>query len=147
MIRKAEVRDAPAIWELAQEAHSTAYYSSIPLSEVKCKRILAMMIGSPSQFAWVSEKEGGVHGVLLGCVDEILWSTKKEATDILFYVRPCSKGDGFRLAKKFISWARNIPAVYMIGFSVSTGEPREAERLYQGLGLTRLGGIYARVVR
>ena len=147
MIREATVNDAPAIWRLAQEVHSTAYYSSIPLSEQKCKRLISMMIGSPTQFAWLAERGGEIQGVLLGGVDEILWSTKKEASDILFYVRNTAKGDGVRLARQFIGWARNIPSVYLVGLSVSTGNPDEAERLYEGLGLRRLGGIYVEVVR
>lgn len=147
MIRKAEVKDAPAIWGLVQEAHAKTYYSSIPLSEVKCKRLIAMMIGSQSQFAWVSEKNKIVQGVLLGLSDEPVWSTKKVASDAIFYVRPCAKGDGARMAKRFMMWVLDVPAIYMAGFSASTGESEEAERLYSGLGLTRLGGIYARVIR
>ena len=145
MIRAAVPADSYAVWELMQEAHNLTPYRDVPLSEEKGKMIIARCIGAPTQFAWVVEKDGRVEGVLLGAVDEMLWSRKKEAHDILFYVRPAARGAGHQLARAFIAWARTTPA-RLIGMSVSFGAAGErTETLLEHLGLQRIGGIFIAV--
>lgn len=144
MIRSATPADAPAVYRLSLELHARSRYSHIPPCEQKVKRLIAMIIGAPTQFCWVSERNGEIEGVLLAAVDEILWSRKKEAHDLWFYVRDSARGDGARLARKFIAWAKSRN-VALIGLSVSSGigETGRTQEFLEALGLRRHGGIYA----
>ena len=141
-IRAAIPADAPSVYRLSLELHARSRYAHIPIDELKVKRLIAMVIGSPTQFCWVAEKGGEIRGMLLAVVDEILWSRKKEAHDLWFYVHETAKGDGARLARKFIAWAKSR-RVALIGMSISSGiETERSERFLETLGLEYHGGIY-----
>lgn len=129
-----------------QEAHEISAYKEIPLSPEKARKIIATVVSSPAQFAYVAEDDGEVGGVLLGVVDEWMWSRQKEASDIFFYVNDKCRGSGYFLAKKFVEWADSRSDVKIKGMSVSSGIG-DAERigaLYKRLGMKQIGGIYLR---
>lgn len=129
-----------------QEAHLLSIYKDIPLSDEKCRRTIATIVSSPTQFAYVAEKENEVCGVLLGVVDEWIWSRKKEASDVFFYVNDKCRGSGYFLAKKFLEWAGDRSDVKLIGMANSSGigDSERVEKLFKRLGLKRVGGIYLR---
>lgn len=148
-IRKATATDASAILALVKEAHSLAYYGSIPLSMEKVKHVIALAILSPEWFCMVSEKEKNgkkvVCGVLAGTVDEISWSIHREAHDVIFYVNDLGRGSGLHLVKEFMKWAES-KHVSLIGMSVSLGGGgiERVGELYTKLGMRYCGGTYLR---
>lgn len=144
MIRAATPFDAPEIYRLSVELHSLSRYRDIPICEEKVKKLIAFLIGSPSQFCWVSERDGKLCGMLLAAVDEILFSRKKEAHDLWFYVNLSARGDGARLAKRFIKWAkeRNI-VLFGLSMSSGIGEMDRIAKFYRSMGLEKHGEIYA----
>lgn len=143
MIRAATPADAPAVYRLSQELHARSRYAHIPPCEQKVKRLIAMIIGSPTQFCWVSERGGEIEGMLLAAVDEILFSRKKEAHDLWFYVREAARGDGAKLARKFVKWAKQQKVVlYGLSMSSGIGDMDRTARLFSRLGLEKHGEIY-----
>lgn len=144
VIRRAGPADAAQIYYLTKDLHAVSRYRHIPIDDAKIKRLICHVVGSPHQFCWVSERDGQIHGMLLGYVDEILWSRKKEAHDLWFYVDEKGRGDGAKLARKFISWAEER-GVALLGLSVSAGiDDTRAEALYRRLGLERQVSVFAR---
>jgi len=131
-----------------QEAHAISFYKDIPLSPEKCRKIISTIISSPTQFAWVDEVGGEVNGVLLGMVDEWIWSRQKEASDVFFYVNEHSRRAGYFLAKRFMEWADARPDVKIKGMAVSSGigDVERTEQLYRRLKMNRVGGIYLKEI-
>jgi len=82
----------------------------------------------------------------LGGVTESWWSESMQAQDLLFYVLPQYRGRlGIRLMQDFIGWAKGWDAVGLVFMGVNVGGPlsERAERLYQHMGLRRVGSSFA----
>lgn len=136
MIRQATEYDLNAIYELCLEAHQNCPYSHVEHDEVETKRLFAKIIFT--QFAWVTED---LNGVLLACFQPLWFNPEKiGATDLVFYIRPESRGAGGALVRKYIEWADEAD---MISLSISFGEEIErVEAFYRRLGFERIGGKF-----
>lgn len=108
------------------------------------KRMVMGLISKDEHFSDVVLVNGVIEGVLLGTVDEIWWSRKSQASDVVFYTTQKGRGQGQKLARRFIAWANAQPNVEMVGMSVSSGgeQSTRAGKLLEHNGLTSVGGIY-----
>jgi len=140
MLRPANVSDVHEVIALCKSEHVRGSYSHIEIDENKFKRLFAAMVCSKQAFVWVAEYEGEITAIIMGIIDEVFFSRKKYATDILFVSR---RGGGY-LIKRFIKWARDNPSVIDIrmGVSSDSGDPERVGKLYEGLGLNKIGGLY-----
>lgn len=144
MIRAAGPDDISAIVALARKAHEGSWYRCIPPDEQKFRKLVTMMMVNQQHLALVSEVRGELVGVLLGVTDEIFFSRKKSATDILTYITPGNGLEGLRLIKTFVAWAKARASVYQIWMSVSSDmvDPKSARVIYQRAGLHPYGGSF-----
>ncbi len=140
MIRPSVYEDLSEITRLAKEAHSRSIYCELPLDETQLRQIL--LFACASGFSWLSEIEGKVVGVLLGCIDSVGIAIQGlQASDIFFFIE--SGPDGPALAKKFIKWGWSHKEVVIVGLSNSSGiDIDRTGKFYESLGLERAGNIY-----
>ena len=145
MIREAVYEDLDAIVALGYEARERSWYRHIPPDEPKFRKLTLRIMTSQQHLALVAERGGMVVGVLLAVSDEIFFSRAKSVTDILTYVRPAAAGDGARMARYLIRWAKARPSVCQIVLSISGDivDPGRTGSMYESLGLARQGGTFA----
>ena len=144
LIRDALPADINRVMELCQEALDSAFYSHLPLDQQSTRRVMMYCIGSPAQFCQVVEIEGRIEGMLAGTCEKVWHSTRKQASDLVFYTTPAGRGAGSLLVRRFIRWARSRPGIGLIGLSVSYGgsNVKRTGKMLEKLGLTYVGGIY-----
>ncbi len=144
MIRKAKAVDVHQVISLCTELHAKSSYSHIPIDNDKFKRLFVSMVFSNQSFIWVAEYDGEITAVLMGMVDEVFFSKKKYATDLLFH----SKRGGGYLVRRFIKWAKEQKNVVdiLVGVSSDVGDAKRVGALYEALGLKHSGGIYKTAV-
>lgn len=140
MIRQARVLDVHQVYDLCYGLHGESSYSHIPIDENKFKRLFAQTVCSKQAFVWVAVYDGEITAVLIGIMDEVFFSRKKYATDVLFY----SKKGGAYLLKRFIKWAKGQPSVVdlRLGISSDSGNVERVGQLYEKQGLKNVGGLY-----
>lgn len=145
-VRRARVEDLGALVTLCKLAKAETPYAVLPVDEAAGRKVLLRAISAPTQFCEVLEVGGEVVGALIGYVDGIWWSTKKQASDLVFYVQPAHRGRGGVLARRFINWARAQKGVALVGMSVSSGvNPKRVGKLLERLGLVYVGGMYLEI--
>jgi hypothetical protein len=144
VIRDARVEDMPQIMALCHRALADAFYKHLPMDEGAVRRQMLYCLSSQAQFLQVVEIDGQLEGMLAGTAEKVWHSTKKQASDLVFYTTDKGRGAGSLLARRFLRWARQRPGVQLIGISVSYGgtNVKRTGKMLEKLGLTYVGGIY-----
>lgn len=144
MIREAKPEDIDAILALGVECHSQAA-TGFTVDRIQARRIIARFVVSPKYCALVKEADGEILGVILGGIEQVWYSPQKEASDLLFYVKPDPRsiGSGRMLLKRFMRWGYDHGAD---GFSmaVSFGGPKAGDtaKIYRKLGFQQVGNVF-----
>jgi L-amino acid N-acyltransferase YncA len=144
LIREARPDDIDAILRIGVECHAEAA-TKFAVDRVQARRIIAQFVQSPRYFAWVAEADDEVLGCLLGGIAQVWYSQQKEASDLLFYVRPDPRviGAGKLMLKRFMRWGYERGAD---GFSmaVSFGGPKAVNtgKIYRKLGFSEVGSVF-----
>jgi hypothetical protein len=132
MIRRAVPSDIQAIVELGIEALNKGAYKNMVVSRTKVEEMARLCVASPANFAFVAERDGVVGGAVCGFVNECLFYERKQLSIVQFYCR--IPGEGIKLIREVLRWARGRPAIKLIVFSMEhDADPRI------GLLLKRLG--------
>lgn len=144
MIREATPSDIDKIFNLALEFHEKAE-TVFPVDRVATRRTISMFVHSQKYFAWIKEVDGDVLGVLLGGTAPVWFSTVKEASDLIFYVKsdPRAIGAGKFLLKKFLKWGKEKDVA---GFSMAVtfggNTITNTGKIFRKLGFKHVGGVY-----
>lgn len=129
MIRRATIHDLGAIVDLAIEAIDP---KSVPTLRIDRERIEAMckeVITAPKNFAMVSIRDGKIVGAVGVLVHDSLFFERMTASVLMFYCK-AAPGDGARMIRDFIRWAKGRPAIKQIIFSLEwDADPRIAKFL------------------
>jgi GNAT superfamily N-acetyltransferase len=144
MLRKATPADFDRLLELGRRMHAESWYAYLPFDEGKVYGVFEQLVTSPHGYAMVYERDGEILGGMLGIIAELWFCRELCATDLALFVEPDRRGGvvGARLVADFIAWADRA-GVAEKSLAVSTGVLKEATgRLYEGMGLTHVGGIY-----
>jgi hypothetical protein len=138
-IRPAILADANAIFEIALEEASS--YEKLFPDEGKIRKGITIAISSAKHFAWVSESDGRIEGVLIGLVSENLWAQRSNCLIAIWKSRIV--GDGLRMMRAFFDWVKHRRAIRIAGIVPDSNaiDPR-ALRLAEYLGFERTGGMY-----
>lgn len=145
-IRLGDIPDIKAINELGHELLEQSVSSGIPLDDSKFRLLVANMMGMKLGEVWVVvDDDDKPQGFLLGLVEDLFYSRQRYATDIAVYVREGYRHLAPRLFREFIKWAKSKPRVVQItlGLASGIGDPDRVGRMYEKLGLFRVGGIYS----
>lgn len=138
MIRQAEPSDIDVIAAICIEAHQKSAYAHIPIVEICGRQLIAHCI--LKGFSWMTECG---NGVLLGYTQPLWFDHDKTgATDLVFYVRESAKGDGVKLAKKYLEWGKANADAVMLGITFGGDAMERTEQFYERLGLVKIGGQF-----
>jgi hypothetical protein len=119
------------------------------IDEQKFRMFLAGMMGSNKGIVLlVTDDDNRPQGFLLGMIDDFFFSRQRYASDLAVYVRQGYRHLAPRLFKRFIDWAESKPRIahVMLGITSGIGDPDRTGRMYENLGLSRIGGIYFKEV-
>lgn len=128
MIRRATIHDLAQIADLAIEAIDP---SSVPTLRIDRERIEVMVkdvVTSPKNFGMVSIRNGKIVGAVGVLVHDSLFFERMTASVLMFYCK--APGDGARMIRDFVRWAKGRPAIKQIVFSLEwDADPRIAKFL------------------
>ncbi len=131
LIRRATLRDVPAIVDLALEA-----VSADPLPLVASRERIAIaaqtVIADNGSFCWVAEDDSGIQACVAAEVGPGFWFERMQASVLMFFTRKA--GAGVMLLREFARWLKSRPAIKAAIFAL---EPHADPRI--GKLLVRLG--------
>jgi hypothetical protein len=143
MIRNAVPGDIPRIVELGVEALSIDPYPELLISREKVFNIARECVSSAQHFAWVSEHNDQLCGALVALVTPLLLHERSQAMVVMWY---CNKpGDGVRLMREFLKWARSRRAIKLIEYTSERNADPRIGRALEYLGLKQSLPIYIEV--
>jgi len=145
-IRLGGIDDIRSINELGYELLEQSVSAGIPLDDKKFRMLVASLIAIKLGNVWVVvDDDDKPQGFLLGLVEDLFYSRQRYATDLAVYVRDGYRHLAPRLFREFIKWAKSKPRVVQItlGLASGIGDPDRVGRMYEKLGLFRVGGIYS----
>jgi len=132
MIRQAKPSDIPAIVELGLESLNTEAYDDLVISPERVREVALACVSSSQHFIWVCETDGEITGSVAAVVSDMIFYERKQASVVMFLSK--TPGEGIKLIRQFLKWARARPIIKMIEFTL---EPTADPRI--GKLLTRLG--------
>jgi len=135
MIRRAVPADIPAIVELAIEALRQGAYENMVINREKVEAMVRVCLTSPPNFAWIAEHDGQIGGAVGALVHECMFYDRIQATVVMFFCK--IRGEGVKLLREFLRWARARPAIKLIAFSLEYDADQRIEILLKRLGLTK----------
>lgn len=143
-VRAATPADLPQLIELTLRLKPKTPWAGIELDRPALVRTYSMCMSSLFGCAFVLEDKGGrVTGMIIGVAQQLWWSRRRYATDLVFY---SEKGDGRRLLQAFRRWAWSVPGVVEITMGQSSGIDIERTRkLYERAGMKLIGHMYTEV--
>lgn len=144
-IRIGDIPDVKAIEALGLELLANSVYSKVKPDNVKFKQTVASLMGSKKGIVLVVvDDQDQPQGFLLGIVDDLFFSQERYGTDLAVYVREGYRHHAAKLLKQFVAWAKSKPKVAHIAMGVSSGigDIDRVGRIYERLGMSRVGGIY-----
>ena len=147
IIRPAVVQDVFRIAEIGRTLHEESSFASMAYDTDKTSSYFIRLILDEGKdyYVRVAEDDSGqiVGGIAGYCVPS-WFGPDKTASDISLFILPEARGGmtAVRLIKGFIEWAKSRGAK-QIRPGVSTGAVgKNAEALYERLGLTRVGALF-----
>ncbi len=140
MIRKAKTSDVKLVSVLAHRVAKECYPNLLPNKDSIHDAVTAC-ISSPAHYSLVScDDSGKVTGAIGVMVSDMLWAERKSASVVMFYAEV--PGDGMKMLRQFIEWARGRRAIKAIGFMVDFGNKGRIGKLIKRAGLEKLGDFY-----
>lgn len=129
---------------LLREMLAASQLAGEALDEHRSRACLAQFLASPEVLFLVLVVDDRVEGLFIGNVIPVWWMYADAAQDIVFYVTAPYRGHGVKLLRKFRQWAKGFDSVKLIQLNVSFGGPEgeRTEKLFQRMGMTRVGAQY-----
>jgi GNAT superfamily N-acetyltransferase len=148
-IRFATTADITQLVQLGQQIHGQTRFKHQDYNTAKVAESLHGLMTRGQGKYGVLVAENGEHqvvGVLIGVMEQPIFSNSYTASVVYFLVQPEARmgGWGVRLLKAFEQWAINRKACE-ITFGINSGDEAEGvARFAQRMGYHRVGGNYAK---
>ena len=141
IIRKATPKDIKAVVNLGLEALHKNPYPGLIVCPDKVGSI-AKEVQAPCNFCYVSETDKVVTGAVSALVHQNMFYERSQASVVQFYCR--EPGEGIRLLRKFMSWAKARPIIKVICFTMDVKMDPRIGKLLHRLGLNQELPVYMR---
>ncbi len=123
MIRQAVHSDIPALVDLSIEALMLDPYEQLVIDHGRVYQCVVDCVTGINNFAWVSENEQGIQGGLGALTMPLMFYQRSQCQIAMWYCK--LQGDGIRLMKQFLTWAKTRIMIKQIIFSPERGaDPR-----------------------
>ena len=143
MIRQAIPADISAIVELGLEALKIDPYPNLVISEIKIFSLATECVSAATNFAWVAEKDGKVVGAVCAIVHPLMFYERSQASVVQIYCQ--YPGDGLKLLREFLRWARSRPVIKMICVTLEAKADPRIGKLLNRLGLQKELPVYLEI--
>lgn len=141
MIRRARLDDIDALVKLGIEAmQEVSPFPNMRIDHEKVRDMAQTVVANNMHFCWVCETDEGVVGAVSAFVHDMDFYERKQASIVQFYCK--APGEGVRLLREFLRWARARRIIKMIVFSVECGADPRIGKLLERLGLSKEFPIY-----
>lgn len=141
MIRQGGYTDLQAVFDLGMRLKRRTPYVTVPVDKEQAMKTLRQCISSKNGCIFIDEVSGEPAGVIVGIAEQLWYSSKRYATDLLLY-SGAHRG-GARLINAFLAWAWAHPAVVDVTMGVSSGlHSRTSHEWFVAQGFERVGGMY-----
>ena len=146
-IRFATLQDIPDLLVLGERMHGITRFKAQPFDGKRLAQTLAAVITQGQgkyAFMVAANAQGRVVGVLLGVMEQQIFSPGWNASVMHYDVLPEARGGGYavRLLKAFEQWAKNRQAVE-INLGINSGGDFElVGRFAQRMGYCKIGENY-----
>lgn len=144
MIRKATPSDVPAIVRLGLQALQEDAWPRVRIDPRKVEAWVKLGVSAASHFVWVAEVDGEVKGAIAAHVDDCLFYERKQATVMQFYAKD-APGEGIKLIRAFLRWARSRPAIKIIAFTLEANADPRIGKMLERLGLSIAMPVYLEI--
>ena len=142
-VRQATLADLIPLGEMAKEYREEAeVFGRFPVDFDKLMKNLATTVVAPDGYLGVLIVDGGIAGVLWGCLVTLPWSSTKMAQDAILFVSKEYRGNGMLLLEDWERWAKESGAEAVC---ISTASGLETERvckLYERMGFKPTGHTF-----
>lgn len=138
-IRPATLSDVDGIAALGLEALGNP--DGLRVSREKVYEAARECISSRTNYAGVVVQDGEVVGALCAFVHELMFFERKQASVIQFYCK--APGEGIKLIRDFLAWARSRPMIKMIAFTLECDADPRIGKLLQRLGFDEEMPVWA----
>ena len=146
--REARPEDLGSVMELCWQMHEETAYRKFALNREKAESFVRYVLDWDDGFVGVAGIEGWVVGVIVGAIQPFWFSDELEASELLLYIAPSSRGGfvGKRVVELFETWsvARGCSRV-VVGVSGGVDSDRRG-RFMERIGFDSIGGLYAKDV-
>ncbi len=132
-IQEAAPTHVPGMVALGKQALQENPAPRQRISYEKLTNLARECIASPNNYAKVSVKDGEVVASVCAIVDEQMLYERKQATVVQFYTK--AAGEGMKLIRDFLKWARAQRKIKSIVFMVEFGADPRIKNLLERLGL------------
>jgi hypothetical protein len=143
--RLATFNDIPKIVDLWEEAHREFGNESVSFCRDTSRNTLQRVVNQREHAAFLLVgKDKVIYGVLVGLVNQLFYSRGRCAQDLIYYVKPDTRGHGAKLLAAFLAWAHNVKGVVEIQIGITSGahNVERIEGLLKASGMKKVGGIY-----
>jgi hypothetical protein len=118
-------------------------YPGLRIDPGKVRQTARECVTGAGNFCWVSEIDGEVVASVAAVVHDLTFYERKQASVIQFYsVQP---GEGIKLMRIFLEWARKRPAIKLIAFTLEAQADPRIGKLLKRLGLSHELPVYMEV--
>jgi hypothetical protein len=139
-VRKATLGDVQAIFALWMANKAATSYATVPVDRARALKSIRQCISGPQAFARVAvEDDGTIVGVLLGLKEELWFSPREEAKDLLFGAKHVLIGEA--LLREFCAWAWSFPRVVSVLMAMPYRGSGGAE-MFESVGFVREGAVF-----
>lgn len=147
MIRQATVGDITQILALGDKLKEQSPFVRT-INPQKARKNLAFFISSKRCLVLVAEHQGEIVGFIVGGIEDNWYSDERTVTDVAFYVEPKYRVYAAGLVKHLRAWGSQFSTVsdFLLGISSGVDGTERTGRLYERLGMTRTGGMYAQIL-
>lgn len=141
MIRTATHSDVDGMLELMLRVKPNSIYAFVPFSKERARKTIRQCISGPQAYAKVAEFEGKIVALLLAVKDQMFFSERLEAKDIVFL---CEKPQcSTPLLRDFLAWAWTDQRVANVLMAQSSGiEVARTTEWFQREGFELVGGVF-----
>lgn len=148
MIRPAKTDDITQMIALGEKLRGQSPFVRA-INPLKARKNLAFFISSKRCCVLVAEHKGAIVGFIVGGLEDNWYSDEQTVSDVAFYVEPRYKVYAAGLVKKLRAWGSQFPKAtdFLLGISSGVDGAERTGKLYERLGMTRTGGIYAQILK
>lgn len=143
-VREATLADVEAIVQLGKHLQQSSAYADKGFSEAKAKSVVAMMVDSESDNAFVAEDDQQIIGFFLGGLTYEWFSDDLLGFDYSVYVTPAKRNGrtAIKLFKAFEAWAKAKGAIRMQAGITTNINIEGNRRFYHFLGYEDGGVLF-----